>query len=64
MSKWLDWLIGAAVLGLILMAEYQLVFLGVFDPFPLAGGIALLILVRVIHQHAPRFIAAKYKRKP
>jgi hypothetical protein len=63
MSKWLDWLITGSCVALILMAQYRLVFLGAFDALPLAAGIFLLILVRVVHHHAPRFIAAKYRRK-
>jgi hypothetical protein len=59
MSKWLDWLITFACTWLLLMAAYQLAHKGVFDAFSLAGGIALLLLVRVVHQHAPRFARRK-----
>jgi hypothetical protein len=63
MAKWLDWLITGVILAMVLMAQYRLVFAGVFDPFPLAAGVSLLILVRIVHHHAPKWIAAKYKRK-
>jgi hypothetical protein len=63
MIRYIDWLISGVVVALVLMAQYRVVFEGLFDPFPLAAGIALLVLVRVLHQHVPKFIAAKYKRK-
>jgi cell division protein FtsW (lipid II flippase) len=63
MAKSLDWLITGVIVALVMMAQYRLVFAGVFAPFPLAAGITLLILVRIVHQHAPKWIAAKYRRK-
>ena len=62
MSRNLDWLISTAITAIIVMAQIRLVFFGVFEPLPLASGIALLLLVRVLHHHLPRLIAAKNKR--
>ncbi|HEX3747572.1 MAG TPA: hypothetical protein VHW09_26740 [Bryobacteraceae bacterium] len=62
MSRQLDWLISAVIMAVVIMAEYRLVFFGVFEPLPLVSGIALLLLIRVINQHLPRLIAAKRKR--
>jgi hypothetical protein len=63
MTKWLDWLISGACVALVLMGQYQLVFKGDFSPLPLAAGVALLVCVRSVHHHVPRYIAAKYRRK-
>lgn len=63
MTKLLDWLVMSAVGALVLMAEFKEALGGGFEPLSLAAGIALILLVRVIHHHAPRFIASKYGRK-
>ena len=64
MNKLLDWIVTGVIGALVIIAEYRALFDGAFEPFALASGIALILMVRVIHQHAPRFIAAKYKNKP
>jgi hypothetical protein len=63
MNKLLDWLVICAVGALVILAEVTEAMGGGFEPLSLAAGIALILLVRVIHHHAPRFIAAKYGRK-
>ena len=51
MNKHLKWCIAAVILALM-MAEWRLVFYGVFEPFDLAAAVALIILACVVCQHA------------
>lgn len=64
MTKQLDWLIAGAITALGLMAEFQLVFLGVFEPLNLAAAIAMILMARTGVQQIPRLITKSPRRVP
>jgi hypothetical protein len=61
--KCCDWWIAGIITALVLMAEYRLVFYGVFEPFPVSASIALPLLSRSVHQHAPRIITKQSRSR-
>jgi hypothetical protein len=59
--KTLPALLVAAIIMLVVMAEYGLFVDGIYDPFQLGAGIAVIALAWTINTHAARFIKANYE---
>lgn len=58
--KIMDKLLIAATTVLFVMAEYQEIYKGTFEPVDLASAIAILWGIRSANEHAPRMINAKW----
>ena len=59
MLKYIDWLIPGVIVILVWGAEWDFIIRGKFEPFALAASVSLLLLVRIIQQHLPKFAKRK-----